>query len=315
MLLAVPRENPAPRPSMSFRSLTILAWLLWLGIALGSQAGCQLWKREEAVSPSTIVSRQLCRQGIAAMERRHWQEAEPLLSKAVDVCPEDPDARHKYGRLLWARGSRAEAVAQLAEAIRLSPEDPALYVTYGEMQMALGNLESARGSAELALDLAPKLATAWALRGRVMRKAGRLRESLSDLHRALGLTSDDSEIEVEIGELYLELGQPDRALAGLQSLGRRWAGPDEPAAILALKGRAYLALGRHEDAVAQLSAAARQGQQTAETLYLLAEAEMLAGRPQQAAQAAFDALAVDPRHAPSHHLLAQLGIDSGTIRR
>ncbi|MDD4266604.1 MAG: tetratricopeptide repeat protein [Pirellulales bacterium] len=296
-------------------SPTILAWLLGLGFMLSSQPGCQLWGREAPISPATIVSRQLCRQGVAAMERACWQEAEPLLSKAVDVCPEDPDARHKFGRLLWARGSRAEAVAQLAEAIRLSPEDPSLRVAYGEMQMALGNLQSARESAESALDLKLDLAAAWALRGRIMHQAGHLRESLSDLHRAQCLASGDAEIEAEIANIYLEIGQPDRALATVQSLARRWAPPDEPAAILAIKGRSYLALGRHEDAVAQLSAAAQQGDRSLETLYCLAKAEMLAGRPQHAAQAAFDALAVDPAHGPSRHLLAQMGIDSAIVRR
>jgi tetratricopeptide (TPR) repeat protein len=296
-------------------SPTILAWLLGLGFMLSSQPGCQLWGREAPISPATIVSRQLCRQGVAAMERACWQEAEPLLSKAVDVCPEDPDARHKFGRLLWARGSRAEAVAQLAEAIRLSPEDPSLRVAYGEMQMALGNLQSARESAESALDLKLDLAAAWALRGRIMHQAGHLRESLSDLHRAQCLASGDAEIEAEIANIYLEIGQPDRALATVQSLARRWAPPDEPAAIFAIKGRSYLALGRHEDAVAQLSAAAQQGDRSLETLYCLAKAEMLAGRPQHAAQAAFDALAVDPAHGPSRHLLAQMGIDSAIVRR
>lgn len=249
------------------------------------------------------------------MEREHWQEAEPLLSKAVDVSPADPDARHKYARLLWARASRTEAVAQLVEAIRLSPDDPALRVAYGEMQMALGNLESAWESARWALDLDPKSAPAWVLRGRLLRNAGRLRESLCDLHRARSLAASDREIEAEIAELHLKMGQPDRALAALQSLGRNWAAPDEPAAILALKGRSYLALGRYDEAAAGLSAAVARGHRTAETLYLLAEAEMLAGRPRQAAAAAFDALAVDPRHGPSHHLLAQMGIDSGTYRR
>src|SRR5690606_35222163 len=103
--------------------------------------------------------------------------------------------------------------------------DPSLRVAYGEMQMALGNLQSARESAESALDLKPNLAAAWALRGRIMHRAGHLRESLSDLHRAQGLASGDAEIEAEIASIYLEIGQPDRALATVQSLGRRWAAP------------------------------------------------------------------------------------------
>ncbi|NLS91974.1 MAG: tetratricopeptide repeat protein [Planctomycetaceae bacterium] len=275
--------------------------------------GCS-WNREAAVSPKTIVSRQLCRQGIAAMERNQWDEAEPLLAKAVDVCPEAPEARAKYADLLWHRNQHAEAIREMAEAVRLAPDDAASRVTYGEMQLAMGDIESAGEAADLALDMNPKLASAWALRGRLMRRTGKQREALSDLHRAEGLDPKDSSYPMEIAELYLGLHEPDRALATLQSLSSRWSDQEEPAALLSLKGMAYSTMGRYDDAANTFLLACSRGGADIETLYRLAETQVRAGRPREAAAALKKALSLDPQHAASRHLLAQLGTDRGSLR-
>lgn len=296
-------------PRRSHPSQLLLATCL----LLVAQAGC-LWKGEAAVSPKTIVSRQLCRQGIAAMERNQWDDAEPLLAKAVDVCPEAPDARAKYADLLWRRNQRADAIREMAEAIRLAPEDAPLRVTYGEMQLALGNVETAREAADLALDMQPKLPGAWALRGRVMHRTGKDHQALSDLHRAEGFDPKNDSYPMEIADLYLGLNEPDRALATLQSLSGNWSAQEEPAAILSLKGRAYSAMRRYDDAADSYLLACNRGDANSETLYRLAEAQLHAGRPREAVAAAQKSLTLDPHHAASLHLLAQLGINRTALR-
>jgi tetratricopeptide (TPR) repeat protein len=283
-------------------------------LLIAGQAGC-FWRREAAVSPKTIVSRQLCRQGIAAMERDQWDEAEPLLAKAVDVCPDASDARSKYADLLWRRNQRAQAVREMAEAVRLAPDDALLHVAYGQMQLALGNLDAAGEEADLALDMHPQLAGAWALRGRLMAQTGKHREALSDLHRAEGLDPKNVSYQLEIADLYLRLNEPDRALATLQSLSRAQPVQEEPVAALLLKGRAYSAMGRYNDAADNYLLASGGGAADTQTLFLLAEAQLRAGRPNEAVAAANKALALDPQHAASRHLLAQLGIDRGSLRR
>ncbi len=248
------------------------------------------------------------------MQRNQWDDAEPLLAKAVDVCPDAPDARSKYADLLWQRNQRSEAIREIGEAIRLAPDDATLRVTYGEMQLALGNLETAREAANLALDMAPRLPGAWALRGRLIRRAGKPREALADLHRAEGLDPKNASYPMEIAELYLGLHEPDRALATLQSLSSSWSDQEEPATLLSLKGRAYSAMGRHEDAADNYLLACSRGGADSETLYLLAQAQLQAGRPREAVVAAQKSLALDPAHAASRHLLAQMGFDQRALR-
>lgn len=294
-------------------------WFPVVAIALGSLLpGCRLPGSEGPVSRSLAASRQFSQQGVAAMERRQWQEAEGLLLKAVEACPSDPDARRHYAQALWHRGARRSAVAQLEEAGKLAAEDASLHVLIAQMRLAMGDVPRARQSAQRAVSLDPKLSSAWAVRGRVMRAAGEPRQALADYHRALGLAPDDRTLPLDIAELYRQLDQPQRALATLDRLADTYPAGGEPQRTLFLQGAAYTALGRYDDAVESFSAAGIRDRPTPEILYRLGEAEWLAGHPAAAAAAAQEAIALDPEHRPSHELLGRIRLalgPDGTLNR
>lgn len=277
--------------------LVILAW-----------GGCRLPGMDGPVPRSLAASRQMCQQGVAAMESGQWQEAETVLSRAVSTCPSNPDARRNYAAVLWARGARQEAIAQLEQAQRLAPDDPTLCVRMAEMRLALGQIAPAMESAQRAIDLDPRLADAWAARALVKRAAGRPADALADYQRALGYQPQDRTIPLEMAEVYAQIDQPQRALATLQGLAERYPTGEEPQRVLYLEGVAQMALGRFEEAAESLSAAAARDKPTPEILYRLAEARMSAGRPEQAAAAARQALALDPRHQPSQQLLQRVEV-------
>ena len=283
-----------------------------------SAAGCRLPGREGPVSPSLVASRQFCQQGVAAIERNDWEQAERLLADAVKTCPSDPDARRHYAEALWHRGARKEAVNELEEACRQAPDDPSLHVLLAERRLAMGHVEQARQGAQCAIDLDPKHAGAWALQGRVNRASGETSQALADYHRALGLAPHDRAILLEIAELYRELNRPERALATLHTLSDTYSPGQEPPQALYFEGLAYEALERWDEAVESFSAARARERPTAEILFRLGRAEWFAGRPAQAAAAAREALAQDPGHQPSRELLdrAELALrPAGPMRR
>lgn len=267
--------------------------------------GCRSSGSQGPVPKSLAKCRQLSQRGIAAAERGHHQQAETLLAEAIEACPVDTEARRHYAETLWHRGARQEAVDQLQQAGRLA-EDAMLRVRLAEMQLALGRMDSAGESAEAALDLNPRLSAAWAIRGRVMRAGGQLRQALADYHRSLAYAPDNRQILLEITELYCQLNRPQRALATLHSLTATYTPGEEPQQVLYLMGLVYVSLGRWEDGIESLSAAAIRDDPTPEILYRLAEAELLAGHPLQAAAAARDALKLQPQHGPSHELLDRI---------
>jgi tetratricopeptide (TPR) repeat protein len=270
--------------------------------------GCRLPGREGPVSRALVSSRQFSQQGVAAIERGRWDQAQPLLAQAVEQCPFDPDARRHYAEALWHGGEREEAVLQLEEAIRLAPDVATLHVLLAQRQLAMGHGELARQTANCAIDLKPTLAGAWAIRGRVLRASGRARQALADSHRALGLAPGDRTIQLEIAQLHQELNQPRRALAALQSLADTYPSGEEPQQVLYLQGLAYSALERWDDAVRSLSAASVRGRPSAEILSQLARAELSAGRRAEAAATLLEALLLDPEHGPSRELAGQLDL-------
>ena len=280
---------------------------LILSSALAS-TGCRLPGRDGPVPASVVACRELSQRGISAMERRDWTNAELLLAKAVESCPEDVEARRHHAEALWFRGQHQQAVGQLAEAIRLSGDDPTLWVRWGEMQLALGQLDPGLQGAQTALDLDPGIARGWALRGKAMRQRGDSRAALADFQHALALDPNNRDLLFDIAEMYRELQQPRRALASLQTLLESYPAQEEPQKILLLAGLAYMALDRPEEAVERLLAADRRGPPSTEVLYQLALAELQAGRPDLADAAARNALTLDPRHPASRELLERMSL-------
>ena len=277
--------------------------------------GCRMLSRHGPVSRSLVESRQLCQRGIAAMERGQWEVAEGLLSEAVDACPENQDSHRHYAEALWRKGRRLEAMEHLQQANRLAVDDASLMVTIAEKRLAMGQVEAARQSAQNALDLDPKLPEAWAVRGRVRRREGQLRMALADYHRALGLAPDESEILMEVAELYTEMGRPQQSLAALHKVSNAWPPGAEPQRLLYLEGLSYSALGRYDEAVDSLSAAVARDNPTPDILFRLGEAELLAGRLTRAAAAAQQALFIEPGHQPSLGLLDRVRIARGPDQR
>jgi tetratricopeptide (TPR) repeat protein len=158
------------------------------------------------------------------------------------------------------------------------------------------------------VSLDPRLPNAWAIRGRVMRTLGQPADALADCLHALNYAPNDRAILVEVAELHRQLNQPERALQTLQTLAETYPASEEPGEVLYWTGLAYLALGRCDDGVESLSAAVSRGRPTAEMFCQLGEAQLLAGRPAEAAEAARHALALDPQYPGGRNLLQRIEV-------
>ncbi|HVW36014.1 MAG TPA: tetratricopeptide repeat protein [Pirellulales bacterium] len=277
-------------------------------VGLAALGGCRLHRGAEPVSRSLVQCRQLSQQGLRALERNDLPRAESLLADAVAACPVDAEARRHYAEALWQRQKHDEALTQLDEAVRLSSDDSRLLAQAAEKRLHLGREREARDLAERAIDLDPKNAAAWVIRGRVRRRLGLSQEALADFHRALGLEPDHRECMSEIADVYGRLRRPQQSLAMLQMLCDTYPPGEEPQALLHRTGLAYLAVERPADAVEYLAAAKDRGPATPELLFHLADAELRAGRRDDARLAAQQALQIEPGHAASLALLQRIDL-------
>lgn len=288
-----------------------LAQIWWLAAGLAAFVGCRLHHGAEAASSSLVQCRQLSQQGLRALEHHNLAQAENLLSHAVKACPVDAEARRHYAEVLWRRRKQHEALSQLDEAVRLSSEDSELLAHAAQMRLALGHAAQAKELAERAIDFDPKNAGAWTVRGQVRRRAGKLRQALADFQRASGLEPDNRAVMQEIAEVYQDLQRPQQALAAWQTLCDAYPPGEEPQRVIYLTGLAYNAVGRPADAVECLRAAQQRGPANPEFLFHLADAELRAGRRDEARATARRALQLQPGHAPSLALMERLEIARG----
>jgi tetratricopeptide (TPR) repeat protein len=284
----------------------VFTFRLIIILLAASNVGCATFGRRSPALADVAACRELCVEGVAAMERGNWQQAEIILQQAIELSPNDAKTRRYLAEVLWRRGAVDDAMAQMRAAVELDVADPELDVRAGEMSLAVSALDAALLHADAAIRLDPKQANAWALRGRVFRRMKQNDRAMADWQRALELSPNDASVLLDVAVLYRERGQSARALAALHHLLDIYPPGEEPQAALMLEGLALLDLQRPHQAVESLLAATRRGPPNAELLYRLAHAQRSAGRYAEATTAAEQALTIDGSHLASRQLLVQL---------
>jgi tetratricopeptide (TPR) repeat protein len=286
---------PAPRFRRASGLLCHLAWLFFLGIPIFI-SGCRTFRSHKVSDESIAAARQLSLQGIDAQQRGHWDRAETLFAAAILKCPGDERARYGYAESLWQRGAWLQAVDHMEEAVRLSGNDPERLVRLGEMYRARGDFVRAGQQADAAIAANGQLAAAWALRGDVFLAQGDSGSALVSFHRALSYEQPLPDVQLAIARIYAQDNRPQRVLATLQSLAATYPPGQVPQEVLVQEGLALRALGRHQDAVTALAAAAQVGNPPPELLCDLARTQMLAGDKPAAVQTLALAVSRSPQH-------------------
>lgn len=236
------------------------------------------------------------------------------LETAIALDPILPEARLELTRLEIGEGRYPQALEQLQTAELLLPGSPWVYYLRGQVYLAQGDplaaLEEARRANQLDLTLLPVYrltgaalqasgqwvdavvpleiylryiqtpdAEAQVMLARSYAAAGELEKAVAALGAALEVDPSDADVLLLRGDYYLELGQPDLALADFRQSLR--LDPTSFAAGLAV-GRAQLALGAYRDAYLQinkLERAAGSDEQRAQLYYWRAQALEGIGEP------------------------------------
>ena len=174
--------------------------------------------------------------------------AETLYRRLLQLQPDDPNAQHYLGMLLYRRGrpgDRAEALERLCGSIRIDPgvaawhnnlgnalldggqvdAAAAAYARCGELDpgnvevlnnlgcllRGLGRTEEAEAALRRALDARPDFADAHSNYATLLALAGRLPEAFAHYARALELQPLDPRARKLLGVVYAQSGRLDEA--------------------------------------------------------------------------------------------------------
>ncbi len=280
-----------------------LGILLLLALSVSSGCACLLPRSR---SEEITAAREMSMQGLDAMQRGQWTEAEGLFNQAITKCPVDERARCHYAETLWHREAYGDAITQMQEAVRLSGGNGALFVRLGEMYLEQRDLTNAGKQAERAIAVQSELPRAWALHGDVLVRQGKIDEALASYHRALSFQDHFPRVQLAVAEVYRRQERPDRALGTLTALADQYPPGQVPSEVLMQRGLALKDLRRFDDAVESLTEAGKLGPASSDLLFHLGEAQLLAGDPVSAQLAVLEALKMTPDHGPARRLQAHL---------
>ena len=109
------------------------------------------------------------------------------LARAVELDPENSEARRFYGGWLKIVGRPEEALAHMQAAVRLAPQAPFMHVGLADVLMVLGRYDEAVGPLRDALRLSPKYGAALERLEISCHRAGRHEEALDARRTILGI--------------------------------------------------------------------------------------------------------------------------------
>ena len=263
----------------------------WLLLAVTAFSGCRTM-RSATNADNITAARSLTLDGMNAMHYGRPEQAETLLSMAVEQCPCDQRIRHHLATSMVKQGKLDEAIQQLEIAVDQTCQDPRLFVELGNLYLGKGDLQQATENAETALDLGRQNPSAWILLGRCQEARGDFQAALASFHRAAGFDEADPIVQLEIAKVYRSLERPLEALTALEVYGEALPSDQLSSEALLLTAATLTELKQYQSASQCLSQAAARPDATPEvwmalskSFYNAGDSNMALGTAQQALRA------------------------------
>ncbi len=188
------------------------------------------------------------------VEKNRVEDAIALISKILEAKPNEGLLRMR-GILYRMDQKEAEALADFNKALAMQPRDPMSLLQRAEISLARKDVKAAKRDFKSATELAPRLAQmdqAIYVRCLIAIEEGRMSDAIRDMKILVARDPENSMRQVQLANLYLADERPRLAIESMTSVLDRE--PDNTA-VLRSRGDALLAVGDHEDAIADFQRA------------------------------------------------------------
>lgn len=190
---------------------------------------------------------------IRAIYDLEWADAEAGFRTALELTPGSAVTHHWFAAHVLTPLSRLdEARASLERALALDPLSPAIRTSAALLDHFDGRYGDAVSAFRRLVEERPEFGAAHTFLGRVLLLVGRAEEAVVELERAGARTGDAVESVAALGRALATVGREGEARDLLRELesraGREWVSPARVAEV-------YLALGEPERALDQLERA------------------------------------------------------------
>jgi len=201
-------------------------------------------------------------------------DAEQTLAKVIREIPNSAEAEYFIGRISFARGRTADALAHFDRALGLDISKAEYHLYVARSTWELQNFSRTMEEADVAIKRDPYLGDAYWVRAMVRLRVGQVKDSLKDVDKALQLNPARTEAYAVRGDAYEQLRQLPEAIAAYR----------QALQIDEMRGQWWYRLaglladsGEHGQAEAALRRATEAGEKSEPLPHWLPDAYRLAG--------------------------------------
>ena len=163
-----------------------------------------------------------------ALERHRagqLDEAAALYREVLQGDPDNADALHLMGVVMFEGGSRAAAIDLIQRALAIDPKKPSAYNNLASILFKEGRLDEAGRFCLEAIRMSPQFGEAWYNLGNIRQDQRRYDEALECYGRTLATTPDHAQAHWNRALLWLLLGDYDK---GWEEYEWRWRNEELP---------------------------------------------------------------------------------------
>lgn len=183
-----------------------------LGLALKQQSAA-LHKN----APLASAGNDSVRRAQESLAKGDLNSAKEQLIEALQNHPEDGDAHNLLGYILGQQGDLPSALEHLERAVALRPDSADAHYNWGAALWYSGSRDRAIHELKTSVRLEPASGPSYALLALAEREGGNLEASRKNMERALALMPPAAANYIDLGIIFLRLGELDKALGQLEA--------------------------------------------------------------------------------------------------
>ncbi len=172
-----------------------------------------LYRRVLDEAPDDLIA--LSQLGALCAQTQRYDEAVPLLEKALAVDPQHGPTHMNLGVIHAAQGRDAQADASFRSGAASAPGDPETQKNYATWCHKHGRLEESAAALERGLAAEPQDLARQSLLGQIYGQLGDRDKARRRFEQALALFPEDAELHARLGALLATGGDPKAALPHL----------------------------------------------------------------------------------------------------
>lgn len=183
---------------------------------------------------------------------KKFDEALKLIQRIIDANPKIAAGYNARARIKVLQGDEAGGLEDLNKAIEVQPEDVASLLLRARYYYGKKEIDKAKADVDAALKLRPGLVAGLLMQTELAAQQGKYEEAIENMRMMSAADPNNPLYKLQMAQLYSADKRPRQAIKVADELVEN---EEARASALRIRGDAYLSIGKHAEAVADLEAA------------------------------------------------------------